>query len=192
MSRRFASRYIYQALWTDPQGDSCFSIYQISWIKIRKELFVNKRRHLVRVCLRCKGQCFGDHFVICFKFSEKIFFFYRPVNASKPNFVSLLVFVGTAASFAAKISSFETVAKRESRPKSELREPIRTRENRCSLILWILKMLIINKVQTLTTKDCKGPQTNILLAEFYMSTYYQYYGVRTLCKTSFVYKANLS
>ena len=28
--------------WTDPEGDSRFSIYQISWIKIKKELFVNK------------------------------------------------------------------------------------------------------------------------------------------------------
>ena len=45
-------RGIYLALWTDPEGDSCFSIYQISWIKIKKELFVNKRRHFVRVCLR--------------------------------------------------------------------------------------------------------------------------------------------
>ena len=33
---------IYLALWTDPEGDSHFSIYQISWIKIKKELFVNK------------------------------------------------------------------------------------------------------------------------------------------------------
>ena len=40
-------RGIYQALWTDPEGDSCFSIYQISWIKIKKKLFVNKRHHLV-------------------------------------------------------------------------------------------------------------------------------------------------
>jgi len=43
---------IYLALWTDPKGDSCFCIYQISWIKIKKELFVNKRRQFVRVCLR--------------------------------------------------------------------------------------------------------------------------------------------
>ena len=28
------------ALWTDTEGDSCFSIYQISWIKMKKELFV--------------------------------------------------------------------------------------------------------------------------------------------------------
>ena len=40
-------------------------------------------------------------------------FSYQPVNTDKPNFVFFLVFVGTAASFAAKISAFETVAKRE-------------------------------------------------------------------------------
>ena len=36
-------------------------------------------------------------------------FFYRPVNADKSNFVSFLVFVAAAASFTAKILSFETV-----------------------------------------------------------------------------------
>ena len=30
---------IYLVLFTDPEGDSCFSIYQISWIKIKKETF---------------------------------------------------------------------------------------------------------------------------------------------------------
>ena len=38
---------LYLALFTDPEKDSCFSIYQISWIKITKELFVNQKRHLV-------------------------------------------------------------------------------------------------------------------------------------------------
>ena len=32
-----ASRYL--ALLTDPEGDSCFSIYQISWIKLKKVTF---------------------------------------------------------------------------------------------------------------------------------------------------------
>ena len=45
-------RGIHLVLLTDPEGDSCFSIYQISGIKIKKELVVNTRRHLVRVCLR--------------------------------------------------------------------------------------------------------------------------------------------
>ena len=34
-------RGIYPALFTDPEGDSCFSIYQISWKKKKKVLFVN-------------------------------------------------------------------------------------------------------------------------------------------------------
>ena len=102
---------IYLGLWTDPEGDSCFTIYQISWIKLKKELFVNKRRHFFRVCLRFNWQCFGDHFLLfCCKFSGK-FFFYWPVNTDKPNFV--LIFVGAADSFTAKISSLKTVAKQE-------------------------------------------------------------------------------
>ena len=40
-------RGIYLALSTDPEGDSCFSIYQISWIKMKKSnFFVNLKRHL--------------------------------------------------------------------------------------------------------------------------------------------------
>ena len=38
--RREASG-IYLALFTDPEGDSCFSIYRISWIKMKKVTFVN-------------------------------------------------------------------------------------------------------------------------------------------------------
>ena len=33
---RFASRYIYPPLFAAAEGDSCFSIYQISWIKVKK------------------------------------------------------------------------------------------------------------------------------------------------------------
>ena len=32
---------IYLALLTDPERDNCFSIYQISWIKIKRQLFAN-------------------------------------------------------------------------------------------------------------------------------------------------------
>ena len=46
MNRDAKRRGIYLALSTDHEGGSCFSIYQISWINIKKELFVNKRRHL--------------------------------------------------------------------------------------------------------------------------------------------------
>ena len=37
-------------------------------------------------------------------------FFYQTLTPNKPNFVYFLVFVGTAASFTTKISSFETIA----------------------------------------------------------------------------------
>ena len=36
-------RGIYLALFTDLEGDSCFSIYQISWIKIRKVTFCKEK-----------------------------------------------------------------------------------------------------------------------------------------------------
>ena len=92
-------------------------------------------------------QWLGNHFwQFCCIFIKKIFS-YRPVNADKPNFVSLLVITGAAASFTSKILSFETVTKRGAilNPKtvniqgySELREPIRTHVNRYPLIWWIL------------------------------------------------------
>ena len=37
---------IYLALFTDPEGDTCFSIYQISWIKMKKVTFCILKPHL--------------------------------------------------------------------------------------------------------------------------------------------------
>ena len=34
-------RGIYLALGTNPEGDTCFSIYQISWIKAKIQFYVN-------------------------------------------------------------------------------------------------------------------------------------------------------
>ena len=48
----------------------------------------------------------------CYKFNMKIIF-YLPVNTDKPNFVAILVFVCTTASFIAQILSFENVSKRD-------------------------------------------------------------------------------
>ena len=39
---------IYLVLFTDPEGDSCFSIYQISWMKIKKETFCKLKMSLGR------------------------------------------------------------------------------------------------------------------------------------------------
>ena len=41
-------RGIYLALFTDPEGDSCFSIYQIGWIKMKKVTFCNLKASLSR------------------------------------------------------------------------------------------------------------------------------------------------
>ena len=39
---------IHLALFTDPEGDSCFSIYQISWIEMKKKVpFVHSKCHLI-------------------------------------------------------------------------------------------------------------------------------------------------
>ena len=121
ITRREASGYISSAM-NRPWGVSCFSIYIRNQLDKNQKgtFFVNKRRRLVRVCLRFNWQCFRDQLLwFCSKFSKKILF-YWPVNTDKPNFFSFLVFVGAAASFTAKISSFETVAKRdaESCPKT--------------------------------------------------------------------------
>ena len=69
--------------------------------KNQKVFFVNKRRHLEFVYTSIdsvSGTIFYD-----FRENSVRNFFYRPVNTDKPNFVSFLVFVGTAASFTAKI-----------------------------------------------------------------------------------------
>ena len=59
------------------------------------------RGFFVKCILRC-----------CCKFSMKIIF-YLPMNTDKPNFVALLVFVCTTASFIAQISSSENVSKED-------------------------------------------------------------------------------
>ena len=41
-------RDIYFALFTDPERDSCFSIYQISWIKMKKVTFCTLKTSLCR------------------------------------------------------------------------------------------------------------------------------------------------
>ena len=117
-------------------------------MKIRKVTFVNKRRHLVKSLFTFQLTVFrGSSFYDLLLIEYSNFFFYQPVNTDKPNFLSFLVMVGAAASFNAKVSYFEIVAKREvilieSRLKtvniqgySELREPIRTREN-CYPLIW--------------------------------------------------------
>ena len=63
VSRDAKRRGKFLALFTKHDGDSCFSTYQISWIKMKKVPFVNKKRHLVGTLFTIYKH-FGD-FVKC-------------------------------------------------------------------------------------------------------------------------------
>ena len=52
---------IYLVLFTDPERNSCFSIYQISWIKMKKATFCKLQTSLSRNFLY-KHKHFGDFF----------------------------------------------------------------------------------------------------------------------------------
>ena len=94
-------RGIYLALFTDPEGDSCFSIYQISWIKTKKRTFCK-----LKTSLTFRGFCQAH-------FTNLLQIFYLPVNTDQPKLVAFLVFSGTTASFVVQISSSENVLKRD-------------------------------------------------------------------------------
>ena len=51
----------YLALFTEPDGDSSFSIYQISWIKMKKATFCKLQTSLSRNFIY-KHKHFGDFF----------------------------------------------------------------------------------------------------------------------------------
>ena len=137
----------YLALFTDdPEGDSCFSIYQIM-DKNEKVTFVNQKRHLV-------GTLFTTAFV---NFVNCIFTillqilnenkFYLPVNTDKPKFVGF--FVICLYDWFIFRSNF-VFRKRLETPRrhlgsgrktvnsqgySELRKPIKKSEN-CYSLIW--------------------------------------------------------
>ena len=104
--QRFASRYIYLELFTDPGAGSCFGIYKINWVKMEK------KSQLVG-SLFTLYKHFGD-FVKCVfcKFSREIIF-YLPVNTDKLKFVAFLVFVCSTVSTIAQISSSNNFVARQ-------------------------------------------------------------------------------
>ena len=79
-------RGIYLALFTDPEGDSCFSIYQISWIKMKKVTFWKLKTSLSRNLIY-NLQTFLVFWRFCCKFSIKIYFLptskHRPAKDSR-------------------------------------------------------------------------------------------------------------
>ena len=106
---------VYLLLFTDPEGDSCFSIYQISLIKLKKVTFcqlkMSRRSNFVYSLQTFQGFC-QVHFTILLQIQHEIIF-YLPLNTDKPKFINFLVFVCTTASFIREISSSKNVSKRD-------------------------------------------------------------------------------
>ena len=136
----------YLALFTDPEGDSCFSIYQISWIKLKKSNVWKSKASLSRNFVY-NVQTFRGFFStaslrFCRKFSMKIIF-YLPVNTDKPKVVAFCLydcfiyrsnFVFRKSLGTRRHLDFgrKTV---NSQGYSELREPNETSEN-CYSLFW--------------------------------------------------------
>ena len=136
----------YLALFTDPEGDSCFSIYQISWIKLKKSKVWKSKASLSRNFVY-NVQTFRGFFStaslrFCRKFSMKIIF-YLPVNTDKPKVVAFCLydcfiyrsnFVFRKCLGTRRHLDFgrKTV---NSQGYSELREPNETSEN-CYSLFW--------------------------------------------------------
>ena len=139
---------IYLALFTDSEGDSCFSIYQTSWIKLKKSKFCKLQTSLGRDFvhnLRTFRRFCPVHFTILLQIQYENNFLLTSGHR-QTKFVAFLVFVCTNASFIVHISSSENVSKRDtingscrktvnSQGYSKLREPIEPREN-CYSLIW--------------------------------------------------------
>ena len=105
---------IYLALFTDPEGDSCFNNYQISWIKQKKSNFLKLKTSLGRNFVNNLQTFRGFVKCIlrfCCKFSMNIIF-YLTSDHREAKFLAFLVFVCTTASFIVQISSSGNVSKR--------------------------------------------------------------------------------
>ena len=101
-------RGIFLAPWTDPEGDNCFSC-----IKIKKELFVNKRRHFVRVCLSFQLTAFRGSFLMILLQIQREKFFLQTSKHRQAKFCLFLGICWLSCFIYAKILSFETVSKQE-------------------------------------------------------------------------------
>ena len=101
----------YRALFTDPEGESCFSIYQ-QLNKNKKVTFCKLKNSLSRNFVYNLQTLSSAFLRFCCKFIMKTIF-YLLVTTNKPKFVAFLVFVCSTASFIAQISSSENVLKRD-------------------------------------------------------------------------------
>ena len=112
--RREASRYITSTVhW--PWGDSCFSIYQISWIKLKKVTFCKLKTPLSRNLFTVYKhfEVCQVHFTILLQIQQEGNFLTYQQNTDKPKVVAFLIFVCTTTLFIAQILSSKNVSKRD-------------------------------------------------------------------------------
>ena len=81
---------IHLVLFTDPEGDSCFSIYQISWIEMKKKYLlyiknITNSRNFINIT-NIAGILSSAFLRSCYKFSIMMtIIFYLPANSDKNN-----------------------------------------------------------------------------------------------------------
>ena len=142
------SRGIYLALFTDPKGDSCFNIYEISWIKMKKVNFCKLKtslsRNFVYNLQTFRGFC-QVHFTILLQIQHENNFL--PTSKHQQAIVCRFLGVCLYECFIYR-SNFvfrkchearrhlDSVGKMvNSQGYSELRKPIKTRE-KCYSLIW--------------------------------------------------------
>ena len=132
----------YLALFTDPEGDSCFSIYQISWIKLKKSNVWKSKASLSRNFVYNVQTFRGFFSTASLRFCCK---FYHTVNrqAKVRRFLGIFLYDYFIyhTNFVFR-KCLETRRRLGSGRKtvncqgySKLREPIKTREN-CYSLIW--------------------------------------------------------
>ena len=138
-------RGIYPPLWIEPEEYSCFSTYQISWMKInKKEIFVLKTRSLIGVYYVSIDSVRGIIFIILLQTQWEIFFF-RPVNRLSSKLLSLFWYLLVQLLrlplklHLSKLSRKEMPLWNPFKNSEMPREPI---ENCYPLIRWILNLHI--------------------------------------------------
>ena len=136
-------RGIYLVLFTDPEGDSCFSIYQISWIKLKKVTFCKLKTSPSRnfvYSLKTFGFC-HVHFTILLQIQHENNF----LPTSEHRQAKVRRFLGICLYDCFIYSSNKCLETRRhlgsgrktvnSQGYSELWEPIKLREN-CYSLIW--------------------------------------------------------
>ena len=127
---------VYLPLFTDPEGDSCFSIYQISWIKLKKVIFwqleMSLSRNFVYSLQTFRGFC-QVHFTILLQIQHENNFLptIEHRQAKIHHFFGICLY---NCFIYQRNFIFQKCLETRRQGCFELWEPIKTRKNCCSLI----------------------------------------------------------